>query len=155
MTSKITLKQRGFVRSYISNGGNGTQAALESYNTNDPNTAHSIASENLQKPAIKRAIEQALERAGLTDEYISKLLRKAVTSGLGVKATNADALRGIDMMLKLKGAYPSPTQKSTHLHIGIMEQVKDMNYSEVTKKLEEIDLSINEIMKSADTRTTP
>ena len=132
---KLTLKQREFVKEYIKSAGNGTQAALASYDTDDSNTAHAIASENLRKPTIKRAIELALERVGLTDDYVSELLREATVSGIGQKATNSDALRGIEMMLKLKGAFPTPVQKSAHLRIDYERKIEKMSYSDLEKAL--------------------
>lgn len=58
----LTHKQEQFVQEYVANGGNGTQAALAVYNTTDPNTAHVIASENLQKPTVaERATELSLQ----------------------------------------------------------------------------------------------
>jgi hypothetical protein len=49
----LTVKQRRFVRHYLETG-NGTQAALIASN---PNTAHAIACENLQKAAIQQVSE--------------------------------------------------------------------------------------------------
>src|SRR4030065_2567931 len=104
MARKLTVKQRQFVKKYVANGGNGTRAAMAVYGTDDEHTAHQIAYENLRKPAVKRQIELALERAGLTDDSVSELLREATVAGLGEKATNSDSLRGIDMLLRLKDA---------------------------------------------------
>lgn len=136
MTNTLTLKQREFVKEYIKSSGNGTQAALASYDTDDPNTAHSIASENLRKPTIKRAIELALERVGLTDDYVSELLREATISGLGKKASNSDALRGLEMMLKLKGAFPSPVNRSAHVRVDYRQNLEKMSYAELKKEAE-------------------
>lgn len=131
----MTLKQRLFIKKYLENKGNGTQAAMDVYNVKNANTAHSIASENLRKPTIRREIELALEAKGLTDEYISELLRKATVAGLGQKATNSDSLRGIEMMLKVKGAFPSKIQRSAHLRIDYKEELMKMSPSELKEEL--------------------
>lgn len=55
---KLTPKQKEFIQRYIETG-NGTQAALEVYDVNNNNTARSIASENLTKPAIVKATQGA------------------------------------------------------------------------------------------------
>lgn len=60
----MTIKQKLFVQKYLESG-NGTQAALEAYNTNDTNTAAAIASENLTKPKVIKEIKGGLERKGL------------------------------------------------------------------------------------------
>src|SRR3990167_4928008 len=134
--NKLTVKQRQFIKKYVENGGNGTQAALDSYDTMNPNVAHVIASENLQKPTIKRSIELALERAGLTDDSVSELLREATVAGLGEKATNSDSLRGIDMLLRLKDAYP--TQKTAHLRVDVTENYNKMTIKELKEELKRI-----------------
>ena len=66
----MTLKQRKFVKGYIKNGGNATQAALSVYDTEDYQTAGMIASENLKKPKLKQAIEEALIKLKITPEYM-------------------------------------------------------------------------------------
>ena len=63
---KLTYKQRAWVKEYIKSKGNGTKSALKVYKTKDYNTAHSIASENLQKPAIIAEMEQHYDSHGLT-----------------------------------------------------------------------------------------
>lgn len=63
--NKLTLKQQRFVQEYLKSG-NGTKAALNSYDTNDSGVAHSIASDNLRKPTIRKTIEQYLQVEGYT-----------------------------------------------------------------------------------------
>lgn len=52
--SKLTIKQDAFVKAYLLNGGNATQAAISAGYSEK--TAQEIASENLTKPIIKKAI---------------------------------------------------------------------------------------------------
>lgn len=141
----MTVKQRLFVKKYVENKGNGTKAALDAYDVKNYNTAHSLAIDNLQKPTIQRAIELALERVGLSDESISEMLRDATVSGIGVKATNKDSLRGIDMILKLKGAYPD--KKSYQFSYSVKQQLSSLSHEELKKELGIIDHELNELMK--------
>lgn len=54
--TKLTAKQDAFVKEYILNGGNATQAALKAgYSAN---TASEMGYENLSKPQIKEALEK-------------------------------------------------------------------------------------------------
>lgn len=62
----LTLKQKRFVQKYIELDGNGTQAAIAAGYASGENSAHSIATENLRKPAIIETLAQASARAGLT-----------------------------------------------------------------------------------------
>ncbi len=137
MARRLTLKQRKFVQKFVETG-NGSQAAMQAYNTTNPNVAKVIASENLTKPNIRHAIELALEAAGLTDGYVAELLRESTVAGLGLKATNADTLRGIEMMLKLKNSFPSRDQKSAHLRIEMKEQLGNQSYAELVKEVREL-----------------
>lgn len=60
--SDLTRKQEGFVNDYL-DGDSGVQAALKNYDTTDYSTAGVIAHENLKKPKIIKAIEDAAEGA--------------------------------------------------------------------------------------------
>lgn len=58
---RLTMKQDKFVKAYIANGGNGTQAALQVYDVTTENSKHVanvIASENLTKPVVLSRLEQ-------------------------------------------------------------------------------------------------
>ncbi len=76
----LTIKQAGFVKEYIENGGNGVQAALSIYDTKDYRTANTIAVENLQKPAIQEAIEDIFEDLGLSKKQFFGIIAKKVKS---------------------------------------------------------------------------
>jgi len=60
---KLTLKQKKFLRLYFKYG-NGTKAALEAYDTDDPKTASVIASENLAK--LKNPVRVLMEKKNLS-----------------------------------------------------------------------------------------
>ena len=53
--SKLTVKQDAFVKEYLLNGGNATQAAIKAGYSKK--TAQAIGTENLCKPLIKEAIQ--------------------------------------------------------------------------------------------------
>jgi hypothetical protein len=103
--SALSVKQRRFVAEYA-RSGNGTQAALIAYDTDDPHTAHSIASENLRKPAIQDAVGEFLDAEGLSDEKLLAIhthyLRLCGSADPRLKALG---LKALDMAYKLKGAY--------------------------------------------------
>lgn len=58
MAEKLTAKQQSFVSAYLANGFNATRAAIEAGYSEK--TAYSIGWENLRKPEIKSAIDEAL-----------------------------------------------------------------------------------------------
>ena len=124
--SALSVKQRRFVAEY-SRSGNGTQAALIAYDTDDPHTAHSIASENLRKPAIQDAVAELLDAEGLSDEK----LRAIHADYLGL-CTSTDprlkalGLKALDMAYRLKGAYAPERHRietAPHIPAEALEQV--------------------------------
>lgn len=89
MSRKPTLKQKAFVEEYVRNGGNGTQAALKTYGTDDYKTAQNISSENLSKPIVMEELIKTARRLGVTEE---KIVSPVV-----------DALESEDLDMRLKG----------------------------------------------------
>ena len=58
--NRLTVKQRKFVDAYVNNGGNGVDAIrVAGYNCRTDNSARVQASDNLKKPNIILAIEEA------------------------------------------------------------------------------------------------
>lgn len=111
----LTIKQKKFVKAYVANDGNGTKAALETYDTKDYHTAHSIAVENLQKPAIRDAVEQSLIKHEITVDDAIAPIAKALKAKVSVTidgqrvVTDYDdlemQLKGSDRYMKLVGAH--------------------------------------------------
>lgn len=109
---KLTIKQTKFVKAYVANNGNGRDAAKAVYDVKTDNVAASIASENLNKPNVKEAIEKALERHKITIDAAVQ----PIADGLqAVKAfgdsdnpveliDHATRLKASGMALKLLGA---------------------------------------------------
>ena len=64
--AKLTPKQDAFVKEYLLNGGNGTQAAIKAGYSSA--SAAAIAEENLRKPYISQAIKEHQKLA--TENYV-------------------------------------------------------------------------------------
>ena len=60
-TNELTLKQDAFIKSYLLNGGNATQAAIKAGYSEK--TAYSIGQENLSKPVIQNHIKAHQQQA--------------------------------------------------------------------------------------------
>ena len=123
----LTPKQRLFVDYYIQLKGNGTQAALKAGYS--PNTAYSIAMENLKKPQVQAAIhartaELENERTASTQEvleFLASVLRGETTDEVVVnvgkgkgytqpekvkaKVTTKDRLKAAELLGKVKGIF--------------------------------------------------
>lgn len=77
MSKDLTQKQAKFVKN-IAEGKTGVEAALDAYDTDDYNTAGSIAVENLQKPAIRDAVNDAMVATGLDAGSLLKPIKDAL-----------------------------------------------------------------------------
>lgn len=71
MATKLTKKQKGFVKDYALTE-NGTEAVMNHYDVKDNIVAKSIASENLTKPYIVEAIDEIKKTVAesLTEELL-------------------------------------------------------------------------------------
>ena len=119
----MTLKQRKFVKGYIKNGGNATQAALEAYDTDNDNVAGMLGSENIRKPKIKQAIEMALIELELSPRSVLKDFID-IKETHKVENPNA-AVRAIENIANIMNLYPS--QKSLSMSDG---NVKSISWQE-------------------------
>ena len=131
----LTLKQRLFSKRYVELRGNGRKAALDSYDTNDPDTANAIAVENLQKPSVRQDIERQLEVAGLNHTYLDDSLRKLADAGLdNLQATKPDTLlKAIITANKLLDRFPAEKRLDAKLDINKLYNPKTT--SEIEKEL--------------------
>ena len=91
------MKQAKFVKG-IAEGKTNTQSALEAYDTDSEKVASVIASENLGKPNIQEAIEQAMVKLNITPERVLKPIDDALNDD-DVKTR----LMGTDRALKIMG----------------------------------------------------
>ena len=119
----LTIKQRKFTKAYIETNGNATQAALQAYTTDDPNTAGMIGSSNLRKPKIKEAIETALIELELNPKTVLKTFVDIIDLH---KVSNPNAsVRANENIANIMNLYPS--QKSLSLDNG---SIKSLSWQE-------------------------
>ena len=139
---RLSLKQGQFVKKYIENGGNGTESATQIYDVKNRNVAAATASRLLRNVNIQQRIRQSLEAQGLTPESISEYLKQAIVSGLGQKATNSDALRGIDIYARLTGGYEQAVVEQTY-----KMKLEKMSNKELKNELEKTQRLSSELLK--------
>ncbi len=107
----LTKKEKGFVKDYIKTG-NGTQAALNNYDTEDENMAAVIASKNIRKDKIIKSIAERLPDDLLEQRHL-ELLNKREFHKVGegkeehiVEQPETQAVsKALDMAYKIKGSY--------------------------------------------------
>ncbi len=133
----LTKKQKGFVEDYIETG-NGTQAALNNYDTDDYSTAGNIASDNLKKPKIVNAINSIAER--IPEDKLVKVLLEGLEAEKKVfKNNNATGTvdevatepdhptrhKFLDTSLKLRGDY-APEKQTVTVELDATPRLKQI-----------------------------
>ncbi len=138
---KLKQKQKAFIAEYVKNGGNGVQAALKVYNTEDYNTANQISRDNLQKPTIMREIEKQMNDTGLTVKKALNAINDGYDAEKKGDPDHAIRLRSADMTLKLADAYPRNKEVShrhAHLHLEMVNELAEkFSFDELTEMQKE------------------
>lgn len=75
MAEKLTTKQRLFIK-YKAQGMSGAEAARKAGYS--PKAASVQASENLAKPNVREAFLAAMEKAGITDDRLTKVMEEGL-----------------------------------------------------------------------------
>jgi len=143
----MTLKQKRFVENYC-DSGNGAEAARKagySKNTDDV-----IAFENLRKPKIQAAIAERMDKAGITEARLLKVLDgglDATKTHLSQKGEGAEAEvkvyddyavrhRYLDTALKLRDMFPAEKKKLRHDFSNITPKDEQAARERVNRLLE-------------------
>jgi len=139
---RISVKEKKFAKYYVENSGNATDAAIRAgYNVAKRNSAAVIGYNNLKKPKVILEIQKHLEMSGIDESYISNTLKTIIDEGKDRKVTANDALKALDMALKLKGAYPAA--KSEIAKLDIRADLRG-------KSIEELEQELIELQKSRE-----
>ena len=93
---ELTIKQAKFLKEYFKTG-NGTQAAMSAYDTNNPVTAATIASQNLRK--LQDPVKVLMEAKGLS---LGKLIDVVDGATIATKQEDLSGARVADHTVRLK-----------------------------------------------------
>lgn len=130
-----TIKEKKFVKAYIESG-NGTQAAMKAYDVKDPNSASSIASENLRKLDISTL----MDNRGITDERLLDKLNEGLEATRSISAIAGTEANGgtvdfvdvpdyairhkyLETGLKLKNKFPNASNQ-TNVQVNVINHLK-------------------------------
>lgn len=112
MADKLTRKQKIFVKEYVKTG-NGTVSALKAYDTDSERVAQTIASENLSKPIIVKALAERLPDDLLEEKHLALLNKIDAQGEIDVQAVS----KGLDMAYKVKGSYAPDKNINMNLNV--------------------------------------
>lgn len=91
MQHGLTPKQKQFADGLIATG-NGTQSALQAYDTTDPMVAAGIAKDNCRKPQIIRYISDRCQAANLTIDRVLGRLSEEIDAERTVQTSTGDVV---------------------------------------------------------------
>lgn len=125
---KLSKKQKGFVKDYVKTG-NGTFSALNNYDTDNPKTASVIATENLAKPIIQKAIQSFADR--ISDDKLEQVLNEGLDAtktivadgSMSMEADYSTRHKYLDTAAKIKGLY-APEKKKIEYSEELIEAIK-------------------------------
>ncbi len=116
----LSKKEKGFVKDFVETG-NGVQSALNNYDTESYSTAGVIAHDNLKKPKIINAIQEALPDELLATVHLEGLKASKTYQGKDddsetiLEPDYAVRHKYLDSAYKLKGLYAP--EKSINLNV--------------------------------------
>jgi len=137
---KLTVKQRLFIIHYMESF-NAYKAAKEAGYKGGYNTVSTIGIQNLQKPTIKAAIQESLEKLGITPQRVkSEIAQIAMSADLadfepwleGKKTLRQLRAMGIDTRL-VSGATKTVGEDSVKRQIKLLDRQKAL--TDLTKIL--------------------
>ena len=132
--TKRTLRERKFIKSYIDNNGNATEAYLTINSKANKNTAGVLGNRMLRK--VKIDINFILNQVGLNDVYLMNKLKEGLESeSLSIR------VRYLDMVLKLKNSYPVEKEKQDDhkvIFLGTEEKPEDDIKNKLIAKINKI-----------------
>lgn len=120
---KLTEKQKKYVLERMKGENKAESVIRAGYNVKSREVASILGVQMEKTPSIKIALSSVLDAEGLTDDKLARYLYTAIDTGAGKKSTNADALKGIELALKLKGYNPSHKVEVTeHKYIAELKK---------------------------------
>jgi len=124
MLPKLKPKQARFVREYIDNGGNATQAAIAAGYAEK--NARVIGAQNLTKVNIKEAIRELTEAreksSGITAEWVRQQIAQIAQKE---EAKDQDRLKALDMLAKMLGLYERRDEEQQGIRVVIEDEAEE------------------------------
>lgn len=121
----FTERQRAFIREFVTNGNNGTKAAIAAGYSEK--SARKIASENWTKPDIvqekDRLMSKIADECGCTKELVFNKLKEATT--LDMDSKGSIVLKALELIGKHHGLFTDKSEISVKSHEDWLDDMKD------------------------------
>lgn len=142
----LNIRERKFIKEYVKNGNNGKLAIQKSYPNIKPANQHSYASQLLSKEKIRNKLQEALERAGLTDDYIADTIKRNIPTEAIGKGANATTInKSLELLIKLKEKVTE--NKTSNINISMLQGINNISNSELLDKRSKIQAYFTRITK--------
>ena len=145
MGKRVTFKQKAFVREYVQNGGNGTQAALVSYDTKDPKSASVIATENLAQLSVQQEIDDILNKNNFTLAKNLENIQKIANATVETRVTADQVLKANLEFLRARGK--DVGHKTRHESLSLKADIGKLGFQELIKRHKESRAKIDALLE--------
>jgi phage terminase small subunit len=141
MRDKLNSKHRRFIKAKI-NGANNTEAIyLAGYNPKNDKVASVMGAKLLRK----QLVQEALDKAGLTDRALARNLKTSIDTGIGIKSTNSDAISGIRLAYELKGALQKDAPDNMTQNNVYINELKGLDDAGLAQKVAELTEAVKQL----------
>jgi hypothetical protein len=143
MKNGLTSRQNTFAK-HVASGNSATQSAiLAGYSKK---SARFTASKLLTNTNILQRIEEIFDQAGLSDEALVDRLKTAIDAGIGQKANNSDALKGLKLAFGLKGRLDNKIEIEATQESEIHMKLSAMSEEELADYLDQMNHKTQELV---------
>ena len=143
MKNGLTSRQNSFVK-HVTAGNNATKSAiLAGYSKR---SARFTASKLLTNHNILQRIEEIFDQAGLSDNALVARLKTAIDAGIGQKANNSDAIKGLKLAFELKGRLDKQIQIEATQEDEIHMKLSAMSNDELADYLDSVNQKTQEVV---------
>jgi hypothetical protein len=141
MSRRLKGKQLKFVKAKIEGHTNGEAVRIAGYHTKSKRNDNVLG----YKMAHKGLIMEALDTAGMSDKAQAETLVKTIEAGVGIKATNSDAIAGLRLVAELKGQLKKDTPDSLTQNNIYINELKTLDDTALGQKLQELTQAVTQL----------
>jgi len=137
ISMELSIKQKAWLAEYLKTY-NATAAYRRVYGKRkDPQLERNLAHSVKTRPSMKKAIDEAMVKLEMDEEFAVGRLKKVITSGeanLG-DTQPKDVLKGLEMLFKLKGYLGNQQNQQNDEE----KELQSMTVDQIARELQELD----------------
>lgn len=131
MQTSSDIKKKEFVKEYIANGFNGTQAVMATQNTKNANVARVTASRLLANDNVQEQIDTILNKRGFTlQQNLDNITR--IANSTDIRPSANDVLKANLEMIRVRGK--DHGKITTQHNVSLKADLTKLPYQELIKR---------------------